>query len=68
MTLDDKINYYENMAENSSVSAKEYRELADWLIELREFKNGKNWTRSYDHKGDLVNEFALYLPKIEGKG
>lgn len=36
--------------------------------ELRQFKNPKNWTRSYDHKGDLLREHALYLPYLKDNG
>jgi len=33
--------------------------------ELAAFKKPKNWTRSYDHSGQLLNEHALYLPKLK---
>ena len=32
--------------------------------ELEEFKKAKNWTRSYDYKGDLIDQHALYRPKL----
>ena len=38
--------------------------LKEALNELEKFNNHKNWTRSYDYKGDLLNEHALYLPKL----
>jgi len=65
MRLEDAICYYENMAANSLAAAKDYRELADWLKELAEFKNTKNWARSCDENGHLTPEFALFLPKLE---
>lgn len=30
------------------------------------YHNPKNWTRPYNYKGELVNECALYLPKLKG--
>jgi hypothetical protein len=65
MRLEDAICYYENMAANSLSAAKDYRELADWLTELADFRNSKNWARSYDENGNLTPEFALFLPKLE---
>ena len=40
-----------------------------WQIEqlqnqLNSYNEPKNWTRSYDHKGDLINESALFIPKL----
>jgi hypothetical protein len=32
--------------------------------ELAEFKNPKNWARSYNCYGNLINEHALYKPKL----
>ena len=32
--------------------------------ELAEFKNPKNWMRPFNFKGELVNEHALYKPKL----
>jgi len=32
--------------------------------ELNQFKNPKNWTRSYDYKGDLLDKHALFLPYL----
>jgi hypothetical protein len=31
---------------------------------LAEFNNPKNWTRSYNCYGNLINEHALYKPKL----
>ena len=64
MTLDDMIQYYDNMAENSLASLNDYRQMRDWLTELREFKDGHNWARAFNEKGELCQEFALYLPKV----
>jgi len=33
--------------------------------ELEYFNNTKNWTRPYNHKGELINEHALYRPKLK---
>jgi hypothetical protein len=38
--------------------------LDDALIELDSFKRSKNWTRSYNCYGELINEFALYIPRL----
>lgn len=35
------------------------------LIELRKYENPKNWTRPYNYKGELINEHALYRPKLK---
>lgn len=35
---------------------------------LAEYENPKNWTRGYNYKGELVKEFALYIPKLTLKG
>lgn len=35
--------------------------------DLVEFNNPKNWIRPYDHKGYLINEHALYMPKLNKK-
>lgn len=32
--------------------------------ELAPYRNEKNWTRPFDFEGKLINEHALYLPKI----
>jgi hypothetical protein len=32
--------------------------------ELAEFKKPKNWTRPYNCYGNLINEHALYKPKL----
>lgn len=32
--------------------------------ELSAFKNPKNWTRSYDYQGNLIDKPALYRPKL----
>lgn len=32
---------------------------------LAEYENHKNWARSYDYKGDLIDDHALYLPKLK---
>lgn len=34
-------------------------------VELEQFKNPKNWTHSYSDKGKLINEHALYKPKLK---
>ena len=33
--------------------------------ELEQYRNPKNWTRSYDYKGDLIAEHALFRPKLK---
>ena len=33
--------------------------------ELGVFKSSRNWTRSYDYTGTLINEHALYIPKLD---
>lgn len=38
--------------------------LKEALDELEKFNDRKNWTRSYDYKGDLLDKHALYLPKL----
>ena len=32
---------------------------------ISEFKNPKNWTRSYNCYGNLINSHALFLPRIK---
>ena len=32
--------------------------------ELADFRNYKNWTRSYDMYGNLILDHALYKPKL----
>lgn len=31
---------------------------------LAEYENSKNWIRSYDNDGKLIDEPALYKPKL----
>lgn len=31
---------------------------------LSDFNNPKNWTRPFNSKGKLIDEFALYIPKL----
>ena len=44
--------------------AGKLKQLNEQDEELRQFKNPKNWTRSYDYKGELLNKHALYLPYV----
>ena len=39
--------------------------IAELEAEIREFKNPKNWTRSYNCYGNLINSHALFLPRIK---
>lgn len=39
-------------------------EILELRAELAKFKDDKNWTRSYDYKGDLIKEHALYKPRL----
>ncbi len=67
MDIDGKIYSYPtmSMALNQSHLLELHRELIDELRkELAEFKNEKNWTRSYNAQGDLIPEFALYIPRL----
>jgi hypothetical protein len=32
--------------------------------EIAPYRNEKNWTRPFDFEGKLINEHALYLPKV----
>ena len=41
------------------------RENAAFRLELGAFKNRRNWTRPYDYTGTLINEHALYIPKLD---
>jgi len=45
-------------------NAGKLKQLNEQDEELRQFKNPKNWTRSYDYKGELLNKHALYLPYV----
>ena len=42
-------------------------ECAELKEELAQYKNPKNWTRSYNYKGALINKHALYIPKLKGR-
>tara|TARA_R110000764_G_scaffold29681_3_gene69403 strand:+ start:194 stop:568 length:375 start_codon:yes stop_codon:yes gene_type:complete len=41
------------------------REGAKLRLELGAFKNSRNWTRPYDYTGTLINEHAIYIPKLD---
>lgn len=34
-------------------------------LELSEYRNAKNWTRPYNYQGNLINQHALFLPKLK---
>ncbi|KJV08021.1 hypothetical protein [Methylocucumis oryzae] len=35
------------------------------MNKLEDFENPNNWTRPYNHKGDLLAEHCLYKPKLK---
>ena len=39
--------------------------LAEAARRLEAYENPKNWTRPYNFKGELINEHALYKPKLK---
>jgi hypothetical protein len=39
--------------------------LAEAARRLEAYENPKNWTRSFNDEGKLINEHALYKPKLK---
>ena len=54
----------EDQLAQSALQVENY-EIARLQKELAEYKNPKNWTRSYMHNGNLTDEHALYRPKLK---
>ena len=55
---------YDNIADELEKIVELEEKIGILEKELSEFKNPKNWTRSYDCKGDLLSQHALYIPKL----
>ena len=62
MNREDKIEKLKNGSDTAKLAADEINKLDE---ELSSFKNQRNWTRSYDCRGELIKEFALYIPRLK---
>ena len=61
---DDDIEYFAN-TDSDNVIFNLLEDIKCLKEDLEQFKNPKNWTRPYSYKGQLINEHALYKPKLK---
>ena len=59
-------NYKNSLDDANNLLAECYGAIGKLQNELEQFNNNKNWTRPYNCRGELINEHALYRPKLKG--